>query len=481
MSGPAHDLAPARSDRRPTARISARTFDVQPSRAGAPRPPAVLIRPAAPVIDREPMDPPEPPTSTPHLAAQVDFSPFGCPTGSTIFDIAEGVRQFLAPVSSAVEVRVRCTEGTNVFTVGAWLSQAPNPAEREARERGLNELALLSARGNGAAAETLGLFVSTRLIRELAAVAFAAMPKRFNNYGSYDHDGPIHLTALRFEMRPPNQIITRVDGYTDQTWPDIDFTLNITDTLTVGTRDVSCGAGTVSAGFLRCRSEKETDTDGTDVFGAIVVTIVTIPVVAGFFNLAELIDVASAGGAGGAGDGGGIGCRLAELAHTPISLPGRDAAANQGLQIIESYGRREVTRGGLFLGGTWMTCLRRARLFIEGPAFREVFIEEESVTAVYRAVAEETSGTVEVSWTVEPEGGAQIERPTRTTTRITFIDGDLVGAGRYEYRVTLTGRDADGSIPSVTRVVTIQTTTNPLPPSMHGRPNRDYPREPSTP
>jgi hypothetical protein len=54
-------------------------------------------------------------------------------------------------------------------------------------------------------------------------------PKRRNGDGDPDPNGPIHLTA--FAVEGPNKVVTRIFGFDERRWPDVDFVLTITDTL----------------------------------------------------------------------------------------------------------------------------------------------------------------------------------------------------------------------------------------------------------
>jgi hypothetical protein len=432
-----------------------------------PLPPTV--RPSPPIV--EPIDPPGPRVSWPSLAAEIDLSPGNCPTGSAVFDIAQAIRDALAPISSAVDVRVRCTG--KVFTVAAWLTQPPNPGERDAREQALVELDLLNPAVAGRPAETVGVYVGAGLIRGLGSAAFAGMAKRFSTSGVANPTGPIRLNGLQVALIAPNLIVTEVAGTHTGTWPDVDFNLVLTDTLRAGPRTVPCGASGATVGSVLVTSTSDVDRSSADLAAAIIAGILTVPVGVGVIKLVELIDMAVGGGgsSGGLGAGAGVGAALAGLLNTPVALPG-------SLQIRPSWGRVRVAAGGLYAGGTMVPCLRTPRITISGRSSFTLSADDENwPTATYRLVPTETRGDLTVNWRMSPGNGTQITAPTSPVTAISFRRGTPVGEGVEEHVITVTGSDADGPLPAATKVVRVTHTgrPDPPPPSRPGGPD-DPPR-----
>ena len=97
--------------------------------------------------------------------------------------------------------------------------------------------------------ETLTFFINSALIRRQALDGWNAAPKRLNGSGAPDPDGPIHLTGFSVSFESPNRVVTRVDGFDERPWPDVDFRLTTTDTLSL------------SGGQVQCTSEPDLDVD----------------------------------------------------------------------------------------------------------------------------------------------------------------------------------------------------------------------------
>jgi len=136
--------------------------------------------------------------------------------------IVSAVRQAIDPSS---DVRTACINGTQ--RIGVWLRPFIHDQDNQARNRGLERLNILGA------GETLTFFINSALIRRQALDGWNAAPKRLNGNGAPDPHGPIHLTGFSVSFENPNRVVTRVDGFDERPWPDVDFRLTTTDRLSL--------------------------------------------------------------------------------------------------------------------------------------------------------------------------------------------------------------------------------------------------------
>jgi hypothetical protein len=273
--------------RLPDATISPQAFPISNGMAASRR--VLFWRPP---IDRANEMPELPVVTTwpPRLGVQV-ILPFAA---DGLLDVINGeIRGALAPAFPSVDVRSRADDTT--VSIGVWLDAFATSDDDAARNRGLSLLALLMP------GETLGVHISTRFIRQVAQDQFRSpdtTPKRLNPRGLPDNNGPIHLERLAVRFNPPNQIITEVEGFDTRPWPDVDFTLAITDTIATAMRTVACGTGTAGVGILTCSSQSDVDIDDSEVVGAVLLGLASIPFGIGLHRIGELIDIGLSGGSG---------------------------------------------------------------------------------------------------------------------------------------------------------------------------------------
>ena len=74
--------------------------------------------------------------------------------------------------------------------------------------------------------------------------AFNTVPKRTNEDGTSNPNGPVHLTGVSIDFVSPNSIVTEITGYDETPWPDVSFTLSIGDTFSVSGSQVQVQSGT---------------------------------------------------------------------------------------------------------------------------------------------------------------------------------------------------------------------------------------------
>ena len=388
----------------PTAMISARTLD--PRKGAAPSsPPLVFLRPRDDEEQwpdpEDPVDPDDPCSvyvRAPLVAAQVrlDLGNVECPSESDLQRVVQAVRAQFAAVVPNADVRVRCVD--RVLGIGVWNpGGASSACESAARDRALERLDLV------APGENFGFYLSASLLNERAQEAFAAAPKRLTGNGSPSSSGPIHLTGLRVEFVAPDTVLTRIDGYDDRPWPDVGFTLTITDRITKfavleTTSDVDTHGAWVAvlAGLLL----------GAATLFVPVLLPLTLFVVWG--DLDSALDNTS--GAGQAGVGG----RALGLVPVRVPLPGSRA-------LVIGYISTEVTAAGMFFSGIASSQPRTATAGVNGPTRMVITETVGGASAVYGVHGDDTFGGLVVRWSAEP--GVLIQSPTSARTKVTFLRG----------------------------------------------------------
>ncbi|MGH2840298.1 MAG: hypothetical protein ACRDKY_05670 [Solirubrobacteraceae bacterium] len=359
--------------------------------------------PEEPEEPNEDPDPPLPAVSTPDVAFQ--FSP--CLTAEMRARVIAAIR---AAFGAGADVRMRCVAGTE--RAGIWLRPLTPTMDDASRDRGLERLALL--RGG----ETFAAFVNASLIRARAQETWNAMPKRLNGDGQADPDGPIHLTSFSVSFEAPDRIVTRIGGYDERPWPDVSFTLTLTDTI---------GA---SGGQITCTSGSDLDVDSSWISALTAIFLLTLPPL-GVFFLVERIIIASVDApdvAGGAGRG------------AAAMIPGEILVAG-GVKVVLLYSRAQVVAGGLFAGGSYLVTPRNPQVTVSGP--RDVSVEEgdDSLTRSYSA-----RGLVDLlpplryRWTAD----GFVQRPSAQETPVRFdvSDGRVPQILRRDVTVRVT--DVDG-------------------------------------
>lgn len=385
----------------------------------------------------DPVDPcrGKPFVSVPLVAAQLDLGSSGmqvdCPSSAERQRIAGAVRsQFIRMIPNA-EVQVPACVN-KVLTVVVWSSVNNDPCIQKARARGLAQLHLTSEGKN------FGFFLNRTLIVQQALRAFSIAPKQLSaGNGAPSPFGAIHLTGLTVDFEGPNKIKTKITGYDERPWPDVDFTLTITDTLL--TRH-------------QCATTSNVTTDGSwkAVLSALLLgylsTIMPLLLPLTFFVLFNDLD-ALINRPDGSGEGG-VGCRALDLVPAEIPLPDRK-------KLVPTYLEPRVTSGGLFVPAVILGPAERqptARLF--GPS-RVVIAEDMSATSdFFEVVTSDTFGTVSVNWGASP--GVTIESRTLQRTKVTFARGNhTADSQRFSRTIRAIVSDQDGFTQTLTQEVII--------------------------
>ncbi|MCC6167179.1 MAG: hypothetical protein IT329_08140 [Caldilineaceae bacterium] len=363
-----------------------------------------------------PPPPPPPPVSTPDLAFQIAF----CLPAELDDAIESSIAQALDPNA---DVRTACVNGTQ--RIGVWLRPFVNEQDNQARTRGLERLNIL---GGG---EALTFFINSALIRRQALEGWNQAPKRLNGDGDPDPGGPVHLTGFSVSFQSPNRVVTRVDGFDERPWPDVDFQLTTTDTLSL------------SGGQVQCSSQRDLDVDTSWLNFLTGLFLIVLPPL-GIVFLVERIIIASADAPK---TDAGAGCGAATLIPQEILIPG-------GQKVVVSYSRLEVSGGGIFAGGSFVVIPRSPEVTITGPSQISVVEGTASVTRSYSLRIEDLRPTLQTAWS--GEGSALNSTTAKTSFRFNLAGAQAgqVLTRRVAARVT----DADNLVASDELIVRIHVT-----------------------
>jgi hypothetical protein len=298
-----------------------------------------------PFPDDEPPPDPPPPVSTPDFGIQISF----CLSEDLNTSLVSAVR---AAYGSTADVRTACIN--NSQRVGVWLRPVVNGEDNQARDRGLERLNII---GSG---EILAFFINSAFIRRQAFDSWNAAPKRRNGDGDPDEDGPVHLTSFSVSFEGPNKVVTRIEGFDERPWPDVDFVLTTTDTLSV------------ASGQVRCDSERDLDVDTSWLNFLTGLFLLVLPPL-GIVFLVQRIIVGSRDAPDlDAGAGGAV----------PAMIP-QEILIPAGKKVVASYTRLDVFPGAIVAGGFFDVVDRTPEVTITGPTLISVTEGEASVTRNY--------------------------------------------------------------------------------------------------
>lgn len=360
-----------------------------------------------------------------------------CPPQSTIDQMLQGIRGAFGPVLPNADIRVKCANG--LLTIGVWPPiVAGDNCDEQARERGFDRIDLIDPSfGN------LGLFINSAFISQQAAKAFAAAPKQLATNGAPSASGPIHLTGISVTFQAPDTVNTLVTGFDDRPWPDVDFTLTMTDRLQANLQAVST-------------SDVATDDSWKAVLGAILLggasyfLPLLLPVT--LFVLANDLDAAvgQSGGSGGGNASSGAGARA--LALVPVDVP-----LKGGSKLAATYGRAPVVNGGgIYFNGAAFPATRTPSISITGPASLTLPANLASVSGAFAIHAIDTFGTLTIAWSGGT--GVTVASPSAAQTRATFARGKHTAGTSFTASVRVTVSDQDGFSKSAAMSVTITVT-----------------------
>lgn len=384
-----------------------------------------------------PLRPPRPLTWLPAFAVQVrdpSQSPPGCVSAALEQPLVDGVRAALAKDLPQADAKSGCVRHGNraATTVGVWTTQPATDVVREARQRGLEAVDILQDE------ETFGIWVNPSFIRQQAGIEFDRRPHRYNSYGTEDPEGSIHITGFEIQFTAPNRVVLELRGYDDRPWPDVSFTITVTDTLTV-------------AGFgVQCESSSELDThESWANYLTSILVVGLLPLVAPVPGGYEIFETTF--GTSRPPALGGPGCVIAD------ALFADEALLPLGLKAVALYNRVRVSSIGMIAAGTFDLERRHPEVWIAGPP---VLVVAGPVTGAtypmrYGVVGQELRGGESLSITWTANGGDVVnqgmEQTTVVWTGITGVVGEVV-----ERTLDVEVRDIDGLSASTTLRVEIK-------------------------
>lgn len=366
-----------------------------------------------PPDDPPPPPPPPPSVSVPDLALQ--FSP--CLPDALRDGAVAAVR---AAIDPNADVRSLCLNGSE--RIGIWLRPFVSQDDNQARDRGMRNLSLLMV------GETLAFFVNASLIYRRAVDSWNAQPKRLNAGNNPDPNGPIHLTSFSLSFESPNRVVTKIGGFDERPWPDVDFTVTITDTLSL------------SSGVVGCESVPTLDTDTSWLNFLTGLFLIVLPPLGAVFLVERII----VGGADTPHTGAGAGCGAAALIPREILIP-------LGRKVVASYQRLNVSTGGIFAGGSFDVVARTPQVFLEGPSQISVTEGTASVLRAYGIVTEDLRPALQIHWS----GDGFPTNQGADSTGFRFNLGNTQAGQVLTRRVSVRVTDADGLAAEADRVVSI--------------------------
>ncbi|MEO7454058.1 MAG: hypothetical protein ABIV13_04780 [Fimbriimonadales bacterium] len=304
---------------------------------------------------------------------------------------------------AGADVRYACIAGSG--RIGVWMSPPADQDVINARLEGLASLDLV--KGN----ELYGIFINSSFIRK----GREGVPP--------PSQGSLHFTAMKILFRAPDKIITRVEGYDERPWPDINFTLDLIDIVTA------------SGGQIQVQSTDDLDVDRSwqhYLLGAIIGA-------AGFLHPALwfiggvpfLLQELAIRGQRPPPQNGGAGAAAASLLPGSIFLRG-------GSKVVAMYDRAEVSEGGLFAGGSLTVLDREPTCQINGPEGIAVGPDDDGALGEFHVRRGDLRAPLTIAWSAD----GLVANADKVNTQIGFSIpvGQQVINRKVQVRVT----DADG-------------------------------------
>ncbi|MCU1239980.1 MAG: hypothetical protein JWO71_706 [Candidatus Acidoferrum typicum] len=413
----------------------------------------------------------------PVVAVKILAPDFTCPEQSVLDQIKQAVARNLAPFKfTNPDVRVSCGGEPPFITVLIWPSQvAPNSCNDLARRRA--ELPGYMNQNGG-----FGIYIGAGLIRNLAQAALDAT-RTLDGDGAPSNDGPIHLTGLSVDFiehdvtkTTLNNIIkTYITGYDERPWPDVGFTVTLTDVL--------CNIPT-----LHAVSTSNVDKSGLDEFLAVAlfpvafVSSIFPPLTFLLLNDLEAYQVQPHDS-----NTGGVGARLLATIPDEIPLPHTGGLPNSialarlgpggagGLptvmsesrkKLVINYGQPIVNDSGLYVSGAVQIPFpdRVPAVHIIGPTSLAMDLNATQTFGYFSVEPTDFYGKLSFVWTGGPV--VNIPSPNAKRTAIFFHRGTARPGDSIDFTVSVHVSDTDGSsvTTSLTVTVSVSDRSDGLPP-----------------
>ncbi len=285
-----------------------------------------------------------------------------------------------------------CSSGTD--RIGIWYAPTSSTFASDARNRGLAQLSIHED-GQAFTAFINGSTLRTQALREIRSRGF-----QFDHSGNPDPDGPVIINGIRLSYKETsNQVVLTVNGYDTSFWPDVDFQITITDTLSV------------ASGKIHCVTDTDISVDRTFLHILTILTTILAAAIPGLFviplTLLEADIVIGALDAPASGTGG-VGKIAAQRFPGIIFLP-------EGRKMQFYYNAIRVTTGGIIAGGDFSIDAREPRVTIYGPEQISIDRNLLSVTVQFKVGTFDMRHPVTCVWS-----GGNIVSQNNTTVAIKF-------------------------------------------------------------
>jgi hypothetical protein len=389
-----------------------------------------------------PLPPLPPAISTPDIGLQIrDTRGLGpqCLADEGRQQIVDALRAAIAPKYPNADIRSTCQDaGTpqEAASFGIWTRAALGEIDSEARDVGVGSLDLLE--GVPTLPVIAGFFVNVTFIRAVAQQVWDDMPvKTLNGQGQVDPTGPIYLTSLTVTLEPPDAVVTQIDGVDTRPWPDVNFTITITDRIASKPFELTC---------VSDPPKLHADTDWLAFldFAFGVATFVNPWFAIGFgIFLYETVEVTTAS----VSQQSGVGCAVRQLLPAKIAIAG-------GQDVFFNYDTATVATGGLFLGAALSEMPRTPSASIQGPAQLAANISDGSVGGTFQVFTDDLRGQLTYIWSTD---GDVVSPGLRATPIVFTIGGAQVGAVMTK-NVAVSVTDEDGLMASAAFTVEIHVT-----------------------
>jgi hypothetical protein len=398
----------------------------------------------------------------PVVAIQVGSPNGSCPEQSALDQIQQAVAGSLEPFRIAnPDVRVTCEGG--LISIFIWPNHvAPNSCDDLARRRAQMPGYMLK---NG----LFGIYIGAGLVRNLAQAAFDSMPHRLDGGGAPTPDGPIHVTSLSVDFvesdvssTANHTVKTYITGYDERPWPDVGFTITLTDELTADPT-------------LHAISTSNTDTNGWDEFFAVALFIPAF-VLAVFPPTAFLLlnDLDALTNQPNTSNTGGVGAGILATIPTEIALPHtgglENPIGNAGLprfafrrppgpldeqrsKLVIEYGVPIVNASGIYVSGRPTVHDRVPSVTIVGPSTLVIGPAATQTFGQFGIAATDFYGKLSVTWT--SEGELTITSPNERGTLILFPRGTARPGDHFQRVIKVRVSDLDGTVAAASFIVTV--------------------------
>jgi hypothetical protein len=332
-------------------------------------------------------------------------------------------------------IKIAFSQAQDVFAfcdaterVGVWFRPEGGRDDQAARLRGLATVNIVRpALGESFAGHIEGVYLTSA-----AETNWNQSPKLINSSGSPDPNGSIVLKGFTTSASPPSQWISTVTGTDTAPWPDVDFTMTTTDTISVAN------------GRIQCSSANAISTD-TSVLNLLTgVFLIAFPPLGGFF-LYE--DILASGADAPSTTAASVLCPAVAIFPAQILLPGTLQKA------VFSYTRAQTDGSGVTVGGTVGIVDRAPSATITGPTTVSSVAGATAAAASFGVRSVDLRSPVQFHWSAS--GTVLSPAAAWTSVRFPMTGWEAVGTTKFE-SVSVHLVDADGAAIDVSQPVTVR-------------------------